>query len=148
MDGRAPAQAPRFARHAFVCVTGEACGAQGGDEVHRTMKERLRASGLKEVHRVNKAGCLGQCGHGPMVVVYPDGAWYSHVTPADGLRIWEEHVVGGRPVADLLYRTGEGGTNVLGRQPDGSYLPLGGPRSSPCSRCPPTPRPAAGPVSP
>ena len=57
-------------------------------------------------------------------------------TPAEGVRIWEEHVVGGRPVPELLYHTQAAGTNVLGKQPDGSFVPVGGPHSSRCSRCP------------
>ena len=120
-----------------MCVNEEACAPLGAEAVHKAMKDRLRSAGLKETHRVNKAGCLGQCGHGPLVVVYPEGVWYSHVTPSDGVRIWEEHVVGGRPVGDLLYRTEAAGTNVLGKRPDGSFAPVGGPRSSRCTRCPP-----------
>ena len=131
-----PETPPRFQRHAFVCVNAEACAPLGAEAVHKAMKDELRAAGLKEVHRVNKAGCLGQCGHGPIVVVYPEGVWYSHVTPEDGVRIWREHVVGGRPVASLLYETEATGTNVLGRQPDGTFRPVGGPHSSRCTRCP------------
>lgn len=129
-------QAGRFVRHAFVCVNEEACAPLGAVAVHKAMKDELRAAGLKEVHRVNKAGCLGQCGHGPIVVVYPDGVWYSHVTPDDARRIWHEHVVGGRPVEALRMRTQAAGTNVLGRQADGTFRPVGGPHSSPCNRCP------------
>ncbi len=106
--------------------------------MHKAMKDKLREAGLKEEFRVNKAGCLGQCGHGPIVVVYPDNVWYSHVTPAEGVRIWEEHVLGGRKVAEFEYHTETSGTNVLGRRPDGSFAPVGGPHSSPCSRCPTT----------
>lgn len=136
MSGAPPGGSPRFVRHAFVCVNEEACAPLGAEAVHKAMKDCLRANGQKETYRVNKAGCLGQCGHGPIVVVYPDGTWYSHVTPAEGVRIYEEHVVGGRPVADLLFKTEAAGTNVLGRQPDGRFLPVGGPHSSRCSRCP------------
>lgn len=127
----------RFTRHAFVCVNEEACAPLGADAVHKAMKDRLKAAGLKEDFRVNKAGCLGQCGHGPIVVVYPDGVWYSHVSPAEGVRIWEEHVVAGRPVDELRYRTSAAGTNVLGKHADGSFAAVGGPHSSPCTRCPP-----------
>lgn len=130
-------EAGRFQRHAFVCVNSDACAPLGAEAVHKAMKDALRAEGRKETHRVNKAGCLGMCGHGPIVVVYPDAVWYSHVTPQDGLRIWNEHVVGGQPVEALRMRTVAAGTNVLGRQADGTYLPVGGPHSSACSRCPP-----------
>lgn len=140
-QGRAMQETPpiedvRFRRHAFVCVNAEACAPLGAEAVHKAMKDKLREAGAKEEFRVNKAGCLGQCGHGPIVVVYPDGVWYSHVTPAEGVRIWAEHVVGGRPVEELRYRTALAGTNVLGRQPDGTFSPVGGPHSSTCSRCP------------
>ncbi len=128
--------APRFARHAFVCVNHESCALDGAEAVHKAMKELLRTAGKKEDLRVNKAGCLGQCGHGPLVVVYPDNVWYSHVSVADAERIWSEHMVGGRVVADLVYETEAGGTNVLGRGPDNVCRPVGGPHSSKCGRCP------------
>lgn len=129
-DGR------RFERHAFVCTNASACALDGPAEaIQARFKELLKASGRKEELRVNKAGCLGQCGHGPMMVVYPEGVWYSHLSLADADRVWNEHLVGGKPVEDLRYRTPSAGTNVLARGPDNSKRPLGGPRSEPCDRC-------------
>lgn len=129
-DGR------RFERHAFVCTNASACALDGpAEDIQSHLKGLLKESGRKESLRVNKAGCLGQCGHGPMMVVYPEGIWYSHLTVADAQRIWEQHLVGGVPVEDLRYRTPAGGTNVLGRLPDNSKQVLGGPRSESCSRC-------------
>lgn len=127
----------RFLRHAFVCTNAAACAIDGPAEaIQASLKGLLKASGRKEDVRVNKAGCLGQCGHGPMMVVYPEGIWYSHLTLDDAQRVWDEHLVGGRPVEELRYRTPQGGTNVLGRQPDNRKLALGGPRSEACTRCP------------
>jgi (2Fe-2S) ferredoxin len=110
----------------------------GGAELQARLKEHLKAAGAKERVRINKAGCLGQCGHGPMMVVYPEGVWYSHLDAAGADRVWGEHILGGRPVEELRYRTPAGGTNVVN---DAEGLlrarpPENGPRSEPCGRCP------------
>lgn len=127
----------RFARHAFVCTNASACARDGPAQAIRARLKALKVeAGMKEEVRVNKAGCLGQCGHGPMMVVYPEGVWYSHLTVEDAERVWREHMVGGRPVEDLRYRTERGGTNVVpctsaeDRTPDRDS-----PFWSPCSRC-------------
>jgi (2Fe-2S) ferredoxin len=146
-EGYLPSDAPspasgegrRFIRHAFVCTSDSSCGKLGGIAVQEHLKALLKASGRKEELRVNKAGCLGQCGHGPMMAVYPEGVWYSHLTLEDAGRAWHEHLLGGRPVEELRYRTAAGGTNVVS---DAQGLLPGrpadrGPHSSPCDRCPP-----------
>lgn len=98
----------QYARHVFVCTHGEFCPFDGSAEVHRLLKEQVAARGLKLTVRVNNSGCFNQCGNGPMVVVYPENVWYAGVTPEKARRILEEHIVGGRPVEDLIYRAPQG----------------------------------------
>ena len=97
-----------FERHVFICTNqrepGSArgcCAPDGKGELHGLFKEHIAAAGLKLRVRANKAGCLDQCEHGPVVVVYPEQVWYGSVTPADVAEIVREHVVAGRPVERL-----------------------------------------------
>src|SRR5919197_1408953 len=69
----------QYKYHVFVCTSGGTCPSQGSEAVHATLKKGAAAAGLKGRVRINHAGCMNQCGHGPMVVVYPDDVWYAHV---------------------------------------------------------------------
>ena len=99
---------PVFERHVFVCHNNRpegaprpSCTADGKSEIHTELQQQARAAGLGNRVRINKAGCLDQCEHGPTVVVYPEAVWYGHVTPADAAEIVSEHLVNGRPVERL-----------------------------------------------
>ncbi len=129
----------RFELHAFVCVSDSACAMDGpAVEIRKRLKAKLREAGMKEDVRINQSGCLGQCGHGPMMVVYPEGVWYSHLTLDDADRIWEEHILGGAPVRDLEFRTDAKGTNVIPMASKDDRTPqVNSPYYSPCTRCPP-----------
>ena len=98
----------QYRRHVFVCTGGEYCPFEGSGAIHKFLKEGVQASGLKATIRVNKSGCLDQCGNGPMVVVYPEDVWYGAVTPESARRILDEHLAGGAPVDDLIYRAKPG----------------------------------------
>jgi (2Fe-2S) ferredoxin len=58
------------------------------------------ATGVRRI-RINHAGCLNVCEHGPVMVIYPDGIWYRYETEADVEEILRSHVVNGVPVARL-----------------------------------------------
>ena len=98
----------QYKRHVFVCTSGEYCPFEGSAAIHQLLKEGVQARGLKKEIRVNKSGCLDQCGNGPMVVIYPEDVWYGGVTPEAARRILEEHLAGGTPVDDLVYRARPG----------------------------------------
>jgi (2Fe-2S) ferredoxin len=116
-------------KHVFVCTSGKYCPAVDGDGlgVHARLKALVKDAGLGDRVRVNHSGCLDQCGHGPMVVVYPEGVWYRGVQPSDAEEIVREHLIGGRPVERLLYRN-RPGKNKLPRDDDSR--PIGRPEQS------------------
>jgi nitrite reductase/ring-hydroxylating ferredoxin subunit/(2Fe-2S) ferredoxin len=104
----------QYERHVFVCTSGETCPEQGDVEKFvKILRERARAVGKPADVRINKAGCFSQCGHGPMIVVYPDNVWYARVTESDLDEILTSHLVGGRPVERLRYAPGKPGANKL-----------------------------------
>ena len=103
---------PPFRKHVFICLNERPpesekgdCTRKGSPELLKKFKAALRARGLDEEIRANKAGCLDNCENGCSVVVYPDAVWYGHVTEADVEEIVEKHLIGGVPVTRLqLFR--------------------------------------------
>lgn len=66
-------------------------------------KQRIKALGLsgKGGIRINKAGCMDRCDEGPVLVVYPEGVWYTYIDRADIDEIIDSHLVKGTPVERL-----------------------------------------------
>jgi (2Fe-2S) ferredoxin len=93
----------QYRHHVFVCTSGKECPKQGAEDVHKALKKLVSEAGLKKIVRVNHAGCMNQCGHGPMVVVYPEDVWYAHVDEAGARRIVAEHLVAGSVVDAYRY---------------------------------------------
>ena len=99
---------PFYSAHLFVCTNrrpdGHAkgsCAARGSEKLRDYMKARAKELGLASV-RVNSAGCLDRCEHGPCLVIYPEGVWYRVDSPADVDQVLERHVRDGGLVPALM----------------------------------------------
>jgi nitrite reductase/ring-hydroxylating ferredoxin subunit/(2Fe-2S) ferredoxin len=102
----------QYERHVFVCTSGETCPEQGDTEKFvKILRERSRQVGKPSDVRINKAGCFSQCGHGPMIVFYPENVWYAGVQESDLDEIVTSHIVAGRPVERLRYHPAKPGAN-------------------------------------
>jgi nitrite reductase/ring-hydroxylating ferredoxin subunit/(2Fe-2S) ferredoxin len=102
----------QYDRHVFVCTSGETCPLQGDTEKFvKTLRAGVQKANRQGDVRVNKAGCFSQCGHGPMMVVYPENVWYAGVQESDLEEILTSHIIGGYPVERLRYEPGVKGAN-------------------------------------
>jgi (2Fe-2S) ferredoxin len=94
-----------YQKHVFICTYGPYCwfdADQGDTDAYLAyLKKKVAEAGLRDTIRINRSGCLNQCGHGPVVVVYPEGVWYGGVTFGDLDEIFQEHLLGDRPVERL-----------------------------------------------
>jgi (2Fe-2S) ferredoxin len=104
-------------RHVFVCVQSRppshpkgSCGAQGSADLLRAFQDNFEARKLWGRFALTQCGCLGPCGEGPNVLVYPEGILYAGVRQEDIDVIIDEHLIGGTPVT-RLYPTPEAWSN-------------------------------------
>ena len=118
----------QYDRHVFVCTSGETCPTQGDVEKFvKVLRDGARAAGRQQDVRVNKAGCFSQCGHGPMIVVYPEDVWYAGVQESDLKEILDAHIIGGAPVERLRYNPGKPGANKIDVEPHAAPVKSGEP---------------------
>ncbi len=99
---------PYYLHHVFFCINRRddgtpCCANRGSQEIRDYAKERLKSLGLhgKGKVRVNNAGCLDRCEEGPVIVIYPQGVWYTYVDKRDVDEIIERHLVRGEIVERL-----------------------------------------------
>lgn len=104
-----------YARHVLVCTGGYCAPDRSGRALYALLARLLQREDLLFGPQRVKRGetpCLGVCGQGPIVVVYPEGTWYANVTPALLERIVVEHLKHGREVTEAVFHR-------LGAEPAG-----------------------------
>ena len=89
--------------HVLICG-GTGCTSSGSVTLQKAFNENIEAFGLAEEVKLVQTGCFGLCALGPIVIIYPDGTFYSRVTTEDVKEIVEEHLLKGRIVDRLVYR--------------------------------------------
>ncbi len=91
-----------YRSHVLVCG-GTGCTSSGSEKIIQAFEDEIQATGLTDEVKVIKTGCFGLCALGPVVIIYPEGAFYSRVKPEDIKEIVDEHLLKGRIVKRLLY---------------------------------------------
>ncbi len=92
--------------HILVCA-GTGCTSSNSPAIIEALNQELKAKGLDQTAKVVHTGCFGLCAMGPIMVVYPDGAFYSHVTVEDVPEIIDSHIAKGQLVERLLHKEGD-----------------------------------------
>ena len=97
--------------HVLICG-GTGCTSSGSNKIQEAFAENLKEFGIDEEVKIVQTGCFGLCALGPVVIVYPDGTFYSRVTTDDVKEIVSEHLLKGRIVDRLVYNDVAGDTPV------------------------------------
>lgn len=92
-----------YRSNVLVCG-GTGCTSSNSEQIIQKLHEEIKAKGLEKEVNVVRTGCFGLCALGPIMIVYPEGAFYSMVKPEDVPEIVEEHLLKGRIVKRLLYQ--------------------------------------------
>lgn len=100
-----------YRAHILVCG-GTGCSSSNSKEIFARFESELKAAGLEKEVKTIMTGCFGLCALGPVVVVYPEGAFYSQVKVEDVPEIVSEHLLKGRIVTRLLYKETVGETGI------------------------------------
>ena len=103
-----------YRSHVLVCG-GTGCTSSGSQQIIDTLEKEIKANGLENEIEVVRTGCFGLCALGPIMIVYPEGTFYSMVQEKDIPEIVSEHLLKGRIVSRLVYdeTVTEGGIKSL-----------------------------------
>lgn len=91
----------KLKRHVLVCESGD-CSKKNSPQITSDLRRLIKAESLQEKIRVTKTSCMGRCGEGPVLVVYPDGVWYRNVTPLDTEDLFNMHIKNDQIVSRLV----------------------------------------------
>ncbi len=91
-----------YRAHVLVCG-GTGCSSSGSAKLIERFEEKIKENHLEKEVKVIRTGCFGLCEAGPVVIVYPDGTFYSRVKEDDVDEIVSEHLLKGRKVQHLVY---------------------------------------------
>lgn len=92
---------PPMKKHVLVCGNVE-CADKGSVALLGTLRRLIKKAGCSREIRVTKTHCMGRCGEGPTVAVYPDGVWYREVQVSDAQELVDEHLLNNRLVARIV----------------------------------------------
>lgn len=122
--------APYYDAHVFCCVNQRveghprgSCQRRGAVTLRNYLKTRAKEAGLPKV-RINAAQCLDRCELGPVMVIYPEGVWYSYTSKEDVDEILERHLMGGEVVDRLLLKPEDGPQKAM-TKPGSGVEPAG-----------------------
>ena len=87
----------------ILCCGGTGCQASDSAAIRDNFERLIKENGLENEVKVVKTGCFGFCEKGPIVKIMPDNTFYTQVKPSDVERIFEQHIIKGEKVTDLLY---------------------------------------------
>lgn len=105
---KGPSKLPNYRKHVFVCqnlrdvASGKNFCGDEGKAIRDKLKQEITKRGLKKEVRINSAGCLGQCKHGPAMVIYPEGTWYGHLRLEDTEELLQKSILDDKIIERLL----------------------------------------------
>ncbi|MBO5448365.1 MAG: NADH-quinone oxidoreductase subunit NuoF [Ruminococcus sp.] len=102
-EGEKLAKKTGYRKQVLVCG-GTGCTSSGSQKVLEALDSELKKQGLDKEILVVRTGCFGLCSLGPIMIVYPEGAFYAQATPEGVIRVVDEHLKNGKICKDLLYQ--------------------------------------------